>query len=338
MRSTVLLGLMVLIFQLEHQFGLHAPDVGVFSFNLVPVVMGIAWLTPRQAMALGSVNLGLLVFEVIRDADAISSAAPLLLGRILIVGLCIWITHLRAAIDRQRLELGARAANLSEIMDSCLRASALAHEIRQPLSVILLSCQLLQRKLEQMDAPDPDCVNHLQEMVASANQLNLTISAMGALIGSVKTVHARVDLAVVVQSALLSLRPTLQDGGVELISSGLEHPFPVMGDAEQLRIACGNLLSNGCEALQMVPLSQRRMLVRLERSSGQAWLTVADSGVGLPQELLASLPLCSTKTGGMGLGLFIIQAIARHHGGELRAGRSSELGGAELRLILSGCC
>ncbi|MFO7627961.1 MAG: ATP-binding protein, partial [Prochlorococcaceae cyanobacterium] len=151
---------------------------------------------------------------------------------------------------------------------------------------------------------------------------------------SVKTDHVRLDLAAVVKSALLSLRPLLQSSAAELTSSDLDHPLPLIGDAEQLRIACGNLLSNGLEALQMVPPSQRRLLVKLESRDGQATLTVADSGSGLPQEQIEQMILASTKSDGMGLGLFIAQAIARNHGGDLLAYRSLELGGAELRLTL----
>ncbi|MEB3354686.1 MAG: HAMP domain-containing sensor histidine kinase [Cyanobacteriota bacterium] len=338
MRWALLTALMVLVFQLEHLFGLHAPDVGVFAFSLVPLLLGILWLTPGQELLLGAINVLLLFGESLRDAESLEGSILRLLSRVVIIGLCFWITRLRVVQERQQQELEIRAENAAAVAKTCLKASALSHEIRQPLSVILLSSQLLQKKLAQMEAPDPDLAAHLQEMVTCANQVNRTIAAMGFLIRSTKTHHERLDLAAVVQSALLSLRPALDDGGVELRCSGLENPLPLLGDGEQLRIACSNLLDNALEAVRGMPPGQRCIQVSLERRSGQAWLTVADSGAGLPQESLEVSLLTSSKPEGMGLGLFITQTIARHHGGELRCNRSSALGGAEFRLMLSGCC
>ncbi|MFO7627918.1 MAG: histidine kinase dimerization/phospho-acceptor domain-containing protein, partial [Prochlorococcaceae cyanobacterium] len=207
MRLMLLVGLMGLTFQLEHMAGLHRHAIGAFSFNLVPVLLGIAWLPPRLELMLGVVNLALLLLELARDSEAPQVSAPLLISRILTVGLCFWIARLRADAERRRQELALKAEDLGDIVDTCLQASALAHEIRQPLSVILLSSQLLQQKLEQMEVPDPSCREHLAQMVACANQLNLTTSAMGAMMRSVKSDHVRLDLAGVGKSGLLRLRP-----------------------------------------------------------------------------------------------------------------------------------
>jgi signal transduction histidine kinase len=331
----LLTALMIAAFQLEHRVGLHDIRVGIVGFNLLPVLLGIAFLTARQALLLGVANVGLLCFELARDATPIQHAAIGVISRVLIVALSVWIAGLRSDIERQRSALARKAEDLESMLNSSLRASSLAHEIRQPLSVILLSTRLLQDKLDQSDAPDPDCIQHLQQLQACANQLNLTIAAMGALMRSVQTVHGRLDLAAVVGSALLTLRPLLQDSGVLLHCRGLDSPLMVNGDAEQLRIACGNLLTNAVEALQAMPPQQRQLLLCLDQRDLQACFSVSDSGPGLPSNALASLPLSSTKADGLGLGLFITQVIARHHGGHLRAVRCEELGGAKLSLTVA---
>ena len=63
-------------------------------------------------------------------------------------------------------------------------------------------------------------------------------------------------------------------------------------------------------------------------------LLVADSGPGLHGRSLQSLTLASSKSDGMGLGLFTTALIAEQHRGSLVVGASRELGGAELRLQL----
>jgi signal transduction histidine kinase len=121
---------------------------------------------------------------------------------------------------------------------------------------------------------------------------------------------------------------------VRLRAVGLDAPLWIQGDGEQLGIAAANLLRNACDALALVAPGQRQLLVRLQRQRTRACFTVADSGPGLPQHLAGLQAHGSAKLGGMGLGLVIVQAIAEAHGGELLAGRSRALGGAELRLRL----
>jgi len=61
-------------------------------------------------------------------------------------------------------------------------------------------------------------------------------------------------------------------------------------------------------------------------------LRLADSGPGF-QQSDAGLPLASRKPNGSGLGLFVVRTTMRNHGGALRIGRSTELGGAEVELL-----
>jgi len=121
---------------------------------------------------------------------------------------------------------------------------------------------------------------------------------------------------------------------VSCSSSGLQEPLAIHGDPQQLRIACLNLLRNAIEAVQDLPVEQRQVRIQLERLGDRACLMVADSGPGLSDALAGLLRKGSRKPAGMGLGLFIAHNVSQQHGGELQAGRSAELGGAELRLQL----
>ncbi|MFM7651358.1 MAG: ATP-binding protein [Vulcanococcus sp.] len=137
------------------------------------------------------------------------------------------------------------------------------------------------------------------------------------------------------RAAITALRPRLDAASVRCVLEGFDLPAPLLGNQVQLRIACGNLLVNSLEALDGCPPPQRRILVRLERSGATSLtLLVADSGPGLQGRSLRSLSLASSKSEGMGLGLFTTALIAEQHHGSLAAGASSELGGAELRLVL----
>jgi signal transduction histidine kinase len=107
-----------------------------------------------------------------------------------------------------------------------------------------------------------------------------------------------------------------------------QDPVPVLGDAVQLERVMLNLLSN---AVKFTP-DRGHVSTRLWLEDGEAWLTVADSGIGIPQEeqdaLFQKFFRSSTAQAmaiqGTGLGLSIVAGIVAAHGG--RIGVDSRLG------------
>jgi C4-dicarboxylate-specific signal transduction histidine kinase len=144
-----------------------------------------------------------------------------------------------------------------------------------------------------------------------------------------------VDLAATVDSSLLFLKTELRQQGTLLRVEGLDNPCGIQGDASQLQMAINNLIRNALEAMQSQGSSQAvgQLAVTLRQQSDQAVLTIADSGPGFPPDA-SELPLTSTKPEGSGLGLFVVRTTLEHHNGQLKIGRSSELGGAEVQLLL----
>ena len=231
--------------------------------------------------------------------------------------------------------LASQAEELRRQLAASLEACTLSHEIRQPLSLLQLQSRQL---LQHLEGGGIDPVNLREELTAlagTAEQINGTIVSMLSLLRSGTAIQEPLDLAVVVRAAITVLRPRLDAASVRCVLEGFDRPAPLLGNPVQLRIACGNLLINSLEALEACPPPQRRILVRLERSGATTLtLRVADSGPGLQGRSLQSLTLASSKSEGMGLGLFTTALIAEQHRGSLAAGASAALGGAELRLAL----
>lgn len=99
-----------------------------------------------------------------------------------------------------------------------------------------------------------------------------------------------------------------------------------------------NLLANAADAVADRPPGRR--LVRVEVRScvaaaaglpPTAELVVGDAGPGIPADVLAKVPLHTTKPQGTGLGLFVVRTTAENHGGTVAFGRSP-LSGAEVRV------
>ena len=236
--------------------------------------------------------------------------------------------------ERQRLELEAK-------LRTSLTAAAVAHEIKQPLSAILLNANLLQSKLEQL--PDGQAREllrpMLQQQVSESERIVTTIEKMRMLLRNVQTEQRRIDLCEVIASTRLYLRPLLTRHGVRVESRGLDRPQWLHGDASQLQMALSNVIRNAVEALNQSGVAEPRLRLCLERCQvpgNSPWLelTVADNGPGFADLQLEQLLLASTKPQGSGLGLFVVNAAVQIHGGAVQLGRSAELGGAMVMLRL----
>lgn len=213
-----------------------------------------------------------------------------------------------------------------------LEASAVAHEIKLPLSQILLSSRLLLEGADADAALGAATRAELSAIAAAADQVVTTIEKMRTLLRNVQTNHSRLNLAHVANSALLYIRPALNRAGVQIERMGLGQPCLIDGDSTQLQIALVNLLRNSLEALEQQP-PVRRLRVSLEQHSDQAFLQIEDNGPGFPALPDLLEPLQTSRREGSGLGLFVVTTTLENHKGSIELGRSS-LGGAAVTLRL----
>jgi PAS domain S-box-containing protein len=248
-------------------------------------------------------------------------------------GADIDVTEEKLAEQKRRESEQEHRAELERKLKTSLAAAAVAHEINQPLSAILLDSQMA---LDRIKGDSPELVQarqFLTSTIARAERTVGTVNKMMSLLRSVQTDKTEVDLVDVVRSAELYAKDELRDANAKLLIIGAAEAVPIRGDEGQLLLAVANLLRNSIEAVKSNDTSRaRQIVIALSRTKKSVTLCVADSGPGLPRETLAKIPLHTTKPEGTGLGLFIVQSVADNHGAKLEAGRS-ELGGAELRLI-----
>jgi PAS domain S-box-containing protein len=247
--------------------------------------------------------------------------------------------QLAAAQQRERLRDERQRRELEQKLKTSLTAAAIAHEIQQPLAAILLNCRLVEQMLAGQDAGalQPQLREKLGALSRQGERVVVTMERMRMLLRNVETTHTTVDLAAVLESALLFLRPELKARNVALSEDGLEQPCPLQGDGPQLQMAAVNLIRNAIEAMHQVPKGDRRLLLQLQRHPERLSIVVADSGPGFPPDYRNDSSwelLRSTKSTGMGLGLFLAQTAATNHHGQLHIGRSAGLGGAEVVIDL----
>lgn len=228
-------------------------------------------------------------------------------------------------------------ALLEAKLERGLQASALAHELRQPLSHLLMQSRLMQCRVESGMANPEAVLEGVQNLQRSAQQIDQLIDTITALLRGQPGQKQPVDLVTLVQELLASC---CADCSLRQIQLHLDLPVePVVLELNkaQISIAIRNLLMNAQQVLLDVEPQHRHLAVTLDQKADQILLQVADSGSGLPSHSLRELMMNSSTANGMGLGLFTVHAIAKHHQGRLTLARLQALRGAECSLWLPSC-
>jgi signal transduction histidine kinase len=202
-------------------------------------------------------------------------------------------------------------------------AAGVAHEINNPLGVILGYVRLLQRKAEGSLADD---LKVLEEEAVRCQEI---VEGLLDLARPGRVAVERVALREVCDEVVARLQEASRLGGVEVRvegeASACAHP-------QRVRQVLFNLVKNAAEAAG----TGGRVEVRIEPSAdGGASVAVADSGPGVKPEDRPRLfePFFTTKNSGTGLGLAVSQAIAHAHNGRIEAD-TGPLGGARFTLHL----
>lgn len=261
--------------------------------------------------------------------------AVLLAQAITIAALLVQRQHRRQAemeILRQRIELAhvARVSTLGQL------ASALTHELNQPLGAILRNAEAAEIYL-QRDQPN------LEEIRAILADIRRDDRRAGDVIDRMKTlfkrrnlVTSRLDLGNLVEDTVALARPDAEARHMQIVVQVPPQLPAVSGDRVHLQQVLLNLILNGMDAMEATPKLERRLTVRVsETQDGNLLVSVSDCGTGIAPEKIGRVfePFFTTKPDGMGMGLAISRTIIQAHGGEIRAANNA-LGGATFAFTL----
>ena len=223
------------------------------------------------------------------------------------------------AIDHARLYRTSQESN--RVKDEFL--ATLSHELRSPLSSALLCAQMLRRGILDREKT-------ARALETIERKINLEVRLVDDLIdiarinaGKISIEMKRVHLAAVVDAAVEGVRPTAEAKGIRLRFAPDEMDPTVHGDKDRLQQVMDNLLANAIKFTS----KGGSIDVRLERSGGEARITVSDTGIGISEEALSEIferfrqvDTSSTRQyGGLGLGLAIVRNLVELHGGKVAA-------------------
>ena len=204
-----------------------------------------------------------------------------------------------------RLQRSERMAAIGQV------AGGVAHELRNPLNVVKTSVYYLLNARTSSPEKKAEHLHRIEKHVMVADSTITALSNFAKL-----PVPNRAPFAVE-QCIREVLDITPVPDTVQVTIDCPSSLPPVLADSDQIRIVFANLFRNALEAMP----EGGRLTVTARAVDGILETSVADTGVGIPAELLGRVmePLYSTKARGLGLGLSIARAILEKNGGSLRA-------------------
>jgi signal transduction histidine kinase len=223
-------------------------------------------------------------------------------------------TEHELAQHRNELSHLSRVTTMSELSGS------LAHELNQPLAIILTNAQAAQRLLAQQPPDLAEVRDILTDIVSEDERAGEVIKRLRALLKPGQTHLQPLNANALVEDVLRIACSDLIKRGIKVHAKLDGSVPPVVGDRVQLQQVLLNLILNAGDAMAANPPPGRHLTLATAHGDGTVRVSVSDTGHGLPPDAERIFePFYTTKKEGLGLGLPICRSIVSAHNGRLWA-------------------
>jgi two-component system sensor kinase FixL len=316
-----------------------ARDVRMFY----PLFFPVTWIALRNGIMGAMISVSLAQAAMVAALELTHGSIPLFDVQFPLLALGITALFLGALADQrarvlnQMLEQDAALQRAMRFAAAGQLASALAHEINQPMTALLSYLRAAALLAESAPANER-LASTLHKADGEAIRAIEVLRRLREFYRGGGVRLEDVDIGAVCGRVADALRDRIRRGGVELQVSCAPTVPTVMFDRTQLEIVVHNLLTNALDAFNAPALSKeqsRRIEVTVYAQASDVFITVEDSGPGISADVAERLfePLVTSKVSGMGLGLSLSRSMLRTQGGDLRV-EAGRLGGARFVIWL----
>ena len=219
----------------------------------------------------------------------------------------------------------AELAHMTRVTTMGELAASIAHEVRQPITGVLLNSSACLRQLSRVKEGSDNLTEAraaLQRIVRDGNRASDIIARINALFRKTEAAKEPLDLNETIREIVVLAKSEMDKHRVALRLEMSPDLPPVVGDRVQLQQVLLNLILNAIDAMAAVQDRARDLVIRAQKGEDQnVIVTVRDSGVGLQPENIKNIftAFYSTKSSGLGMGLSISRSIVESNSGRLWA-------------------
>jgi two-component system sensor kinase FixL len=261
------------------------------------------WLTMTRATLHVSIHLGIVRTPGRRD---------------FVIGQVFDRTE-QLASERTLREASDQLTHVGRLTTLGEMASAIAHEINQPLTAISAHAQACRRILDSGASDDELVRDAFKQISEQALRAGEVVKMIRAFVRKRESEKELADIEAVLVTVLKLAEIDTRAAGVK-VTANIEDDLPqVLIDSVQIQQVCLNLIRNAIDAIQEIPDGEHRITIACGFGNKRIKVSVDDTGTGVPEEFRDQLfnPFFTTKDAGMGMGLSISHSIIAAHGGQL---------------------
>ncbi len=218
--------------------------------------------------------------------------------------------------DTERLAAGEEDAEAEQFNLVTYMASAVAHEIGNPLNSLGLNLQLMQRKLAKLDADAQEKLSPLLESaLGETRRLDTLLRQFLQSVRPGRIQREAVQLNELIARVLEVLEPEMAPRGIG-IQQSLSKDLPELSaDGGQLFQVLYNLIRNAFQSIS----GDGGIYIQTDYNDTDVRVLIGDNGSGISHEVMGTMyePFRTTRKKGHGLGLLIVRHIVKEHGGTL---------------------
>ncbi len=212
-------------------------------------------------------------------------------------------------------ELERKIFQAEKLASLSVLSAGIAHEIGNPLAAI----KLVVRAMEEELNPSPSHKKYMDRLVREVDRLDEFVKTFGEFAYSHEKKVKQCNIDEILREVIFWTRKEAKKSGISIrYTNGIKDGPSLYVDPYQIQQVFVNLIINAIQATPeggVIRITTRRV----HRPEEGVLISVADTGIGIPEEYLNKIfdPFFTTKPTGTGLGLSVAMKIVREHGGNI---------------------